>query len=51
MLLILLIASLVFGGLWWGLSRLGANVFVVAAVAFFFALLVLSSQSLLGFKL
>ena len=51
MLIIILFASAVFGGLWWGLSRLGAPAFVVAALSLFGALLVLMSQSLMGLRL
>lgn len=50
-LLLLLIAALVFGGAWWGLSKLGASTFVVAAVAFFLAMLVWTSRTLLGIPL
>lgn len=50
-LLIILIASLVFGGAWWGLSRLGASPFVIAAGSFFLAMLVFVSRSLFGVPL
>lgn len=51
MLLIVIIASLVFGCAWWGLSRLGAPVAVVAGVSLFLALLVFVSRTLLGIPL
>lgn len=50
-LLVLLIAAAVFGGVWWGLSKLGANVFIVAAAAFFLAMIVYISRSLFGLPL
>lgn len=49
--LIIIVAAAVFGGLWWGLSRLGAPLFVVAAVSFAAGALVLVSNGLLGLKL
>jgi hypothetical protein len=36
----LLIAAIVFGGVWYLLARAGAHIFVVAAVAYFVAALV-----------
>lgn len=50
-LLLILVASAAFGGAWWGLSKLGAHVFAVAALSFLLAELVLASGTLLGFKL
>lgn len=50
-LLIILFASCVFGGLWWLLSKIGANPFVVAAVSMFGALLVFVSRTLFGIPL
>lgn len=50
-LLVLIIAALVFGGVWWGLSRLGANAFWVAALSFFAAMLVYLSRTLFGIPL
>lgn len=50
-LLIVVVASLVFGGAWWGLSRLGASAFVVAAGSFFLAMLVFVSRTLFGVPL
>lgn len=50
-LLVLLIAAAVFGGVWWGLSKLGANVFIVAALAFLAGMLVYLSRTLLGVPL
>lgn len=49
--LIIIFAAAVFGGLWWGLSKLGAPAFVVAAVSFAAGALVLVSNGLLGLKL
>lgn len=49
--LVLIIASLVFGAVWWGLSRLGANVGVVAGLSFFLAMVVLQSGTLFGLAL
>lgn len=40
--------ALAFGGVWWGLSRLGANTFVIAFLSALAAALVLLSHSLLG---
>lgn len=45
-LLWVIIAAAVFGGLWRGLSRLGAPVFVVAAVSFAGGVLVLVSNGI-----
>jgi hypothetical protein len=39
-----------FGGVWWGLSRLGANAFVVPFLSALAALLVFLSHSLLGVR-
>ncbi len=49
--LVLLIASAVFGGVWWGLSRLNASVFITASLSFFLAMLVYLSRSLFGIAL
>lgn len=49
--LIIVFAGLAFGALWWGLSRLGAPPFVVAAVSFAVGALVLVSNGMLGIKL
>lgn len=43
-----LFIALAFGGVWWGLSRLGANTFVIA---FLSALAVFFSHSFFGIKL
>lgn len=48
MLIFALAIALAFGGAWWGLSRLGANAFVVAFLSALAAALVLLSHSLLG---
>jgi hypothetical protein len=45
-LILIVIAAVVFGGLWWGLSKLGAPVFVVAAVSFAGGVLVLVSNGI-----
>lgn len=39
-----------FGGVWWGLSRLGANAFVVPFLSALAGLLVFLSHSLLGVR-
>lgn len=49
--IVILAASALFGGVWWGLSRLGANVFIVAALAMLAALVVLESRAFLGIPL
>lgn len=48
---VLLIASAVFGGVWWGMERLQASVFFVAALAFLAAMLVYASRTLFGLPL
>lgn len=48
---LLIVTATVFGGCWWGLSKLGANVFLVAALSLLLALLVYSSRTLLGIPL
>lgn len=40
--------ALAFGGVWWGLARLGANTFVIAFLAALAGALVFLSHSLLG---
>jgi hypothetical protein len=49
--IVILVASIVFGGAWWGLSRLGAPVAVVAALSLFVALIVWQSRTLFGLPL
>lgn len=49
--IVLIAASAAFGGVWWGLSKLGAHVFFVAAVSLLAALVVWQSRSLLGIPL
>jgi hypothetical protein len=46
-----LAVALAFGGVWWGLSRLGANAFVVAFLSALAGLLVFLTHSLLGVQL
>lgn len=41
----------VFGGAWWGLTRVGANAFVVPFLSALAAAIVLLSRSLLGVPL
>lgn len=50
-LVLCLVSALVFAAIVWGLGKLGANTFVTMLVAFFFALFVFVSQSILGWKL
>jgi hypothetical protein len=49
--LVLIIASVVFGFVWWGLTRLNASVGVIAGVSFFLAMVVLQSGTLFGLAL
>lgn len=49
--LVIIFAGLAFGALWWGLSKLGAPAFVVAAVSFAGGALVLVSNAVLGIRL
>ena len=49
--IVLIAASAVFGFVWWGLGRLGAHTFVIAAVSLLAALIVWQSRSLLGIPL
>lgn len=42
--------ALAFGGAWWGLSKLGANTFVVAFLSALAACAVFFSHSLLGIQ-
>ena len=49
--IVLLAAAAVFGFVWWGMTRLGAHLFFVAAVALLAALMVWQSRSLLGIPL
>jgi hypothetical protein len=50
-LLVLVIAAAAFGGVWWGLSKLGAHSFFVASLSFLAGLIVFVSRSLLGVPL
>lgn len=50
-LIVLVIAAAVFGGVWWGLSRLGAHSFFVASLSFLAGLVVFVSRSLFGIPL
>lgn len=50
-LLFALFIALAFGGAWWGLSRLGANAFVVAFVSALAGLVVFFSHSFFGIRL
>ena len=49
--IVLIAASAVFGFVWWGLGRLGAHTFVIAAVSMLAMLIVWQSRSLLGIPL
>ena len=49
--IVLIAASAVFGGVWWGMSKLGAHLFFVAALSLLLALVVWQSRSLLGIPL
>lgn len=49
--IVILAASAAFGGVWWGMSRLGAHLFFVAALALLAALVVLESRAFLGIPL
>jgi hypothetical protein len=49
--IVLLAASAVFGGVWWGMSKLGAHTFFIAALSLLAALIVWQSRSLLGIPL
>jgi hypothetical protein len=42
--------ALAFGGVWWLLSRLGANIFLVAFLSALAACIVFFSHSLLGIR-
>lgn len=46
-----LFIALAFGGVWWGLSRLGANTFVIAFLSALAAFAVFFSHSFFGIKL
>lgn len=48
---VILAAALAFGGAWWGLSKLGANAFMVPFLSFLAGLLVYVSRTLLGIPL
>lgn len=48
---LVLLSSLVFGGVWAGMTKLTATPFAVASVSFFFGLLVYVSRTLFGFNL
>lgn len=50
-LILLVVSGVAFGGVWWGLSKITANAFVIAAVSFFAGLLIYASQSIFGYKL
>lgn len=49
--IVIIVASAVFGGVWWGLGQLGAHQFFVAFLALLAALVVLQSRTLLGIPL
>jgi hypothetical protein len=49
--LVILVASAVFGGSWWLLSKNGAHVFFVAMISLLLALLVIQSRTLFGLPL
>lgn len=49
--ILVLITAAVFGGVWWGMTRLGAHTFFVAALSLLAALLVWQSRTLLGIPL
>lgn len=49
--LVILVAAAAFGGVWWGLGRLGAHTFVIAFFALLAALVVLESRAFLGIPL
>ncbi len=49
--IVIIVASLVFAGVWWGMSKLGAHIFMIAFVALLAALIVFTSRSLLGIPL
>lgn len=48
---VLIVTAAVFGGVWWGMSKLGAHTFFVASVSLLLALLVWQSRTLLGIPL
>ena len=50
-LLFYVVVCAVFGGVWWGLTKLNANAFVVPFLSALAAALVLLSRSLLGVPL
>ncbi len=49
--IVLFASAGVFGFVWWGLGRLGAHTFVIAAVSMLAMLIVWQSRSLLGIPL
>lgn len=49
--IVLIAASAVFGGCWWGLVRLGAHTFIVAFLSMLTMLIVWQSRTLLGIPL
>jgi len=50
-LVLVVVASLVFGGVWFGMSKVTTNVFAITTVSMLAALLVYTSRSIFGFGL
>ena len=49
--IVIIVASVVFCGVWWGLGQLNAHQFFVAALSLLAALIVWQSRTLLGIPL